>query len=160
MSNKQLAVLFICSLVPWTIGTGLLPLLPIFVTETGASQSAAGYFLAFCYAALAVGTVTAGWLSDRFQRRKQMVILSGTACIPILFFIGLTTYIAMGPSTDDYLLPRQVSAVIKLTGMGILCISMIVGGFFVEKLDKDTKSLLLIFGIILLLLNIFILSYT
>ena len=76
----------------------------------------------------------------------------------MLFFLGLATYIVLGPSTDDYILPRQISAVIKLTGMGIICISMVVGGFFVEKLDKDTKSLLLIFGLILLLLNIFILS--
>jgi hypothetical protein len=42
--------------------------------------------------------------------------------------------------------------------MGIVCISMIVGGFFVEKMEKDTKTLLLLFGVILLLLNIFLFS--
>ena len=78
----------------------------------------------------------------------------------MLFFVGMATYIAMGPSTVAYRLPQQVSSLIKLTGMGLICISMIVGGFFVEKLDKDTKSLLLIFGLVLLLLNIFILSYS
>ena len=91
---------------------------------------------------------------------KKNLMIMGLAGGIMLFFLGIATNIAMGPSTDDYLLPRQVSAVIKLTGMGIVCISMIVGGFFVEKLDKDTKSLLLIFGVILLLLNIFILSYS
>ena len=89
--------------------------------------------------------------------KKNLMIL-GLAGGIMLFFLGLATYIVFGPSTDDYILPRQISAVIKLTGMGIICISMVVGGFFVEKLDKDTKSLLLIFGLILLLLNIFILS--
>ena len=91
--------------------------------------------------------------------KKKLMIL-GLAGGILLFFIGLATYIALGPSTTDYQLPQQISAVIKYTGMGIICISMIVGGFFVEKLEKDTKSLLLIFGIVLLLLNIFVLSYT
>ena len=93
------------------------------------------------------------------MNKKNLMIL-GLAGGIMLFFIGMTTYIAMGPSTADYRLPQQVSSLIKLTGMGIICISMIVGGFFVDKLDKDTKSLLLIFGVILLLLNIFILSYS
>jgi hypothetical protein len=93
------------------------------------------------------------------MNKKNLMIL-GLAGGIMLFFLGMATYIAMGPSTDTYLLPRQISSVIKLTGMGIVCISMIVGGFFVEKLDKDTKTLLLIFGVILLLMNIFIFSYS
>lgn len=76
----------------------------------------------------------------------------------MLFFIGMAVYIILGPSTDTYLLPRQLSSVIKLSGMGIVCISMIVGGFFAEKIEKDTKLLLLLFGVILLLLNIFLFS--
>ena len=90
---------------------------------------------------------------------KKTIMIYGLAGGIMLFFIGMATYIALGPSTDTYLLPRQISSIIKLTGMGILCISMIVGGFFVEKIEKDTKMLLLIFGVILLLLNIFVLSY-
>jgi hypothetical protein len=76
----------------------------------------------------------------------------------MLFFIGMAAYIILGPSTDTYILPRQISSVLKLTGMGIVCISMIVGGFFVEKIEKDTKILLMLFGVILLLLNIFLFS--
>ena len=83
---------------------------------------------------------------------KKKLMIFGLAVGIMLFFLGLAVNIALGPSTDDYLIPKQVSAVIKLTGMGIVCISMIIGGFFVEKLDKDTKSLLLLFGIILLYL--------
>lgn len=89
---------------------------------------------------------------------KLMVLGLGVGIL--LFFIGLASYFALGPSTTEYLLPRQISSVIKLTGMGILCISMIVGGFFIDKFDKDIKSLLVIFGFLLLLLNIFVVSYT
>jgi hypothetical protein len=76
----------------------------------------------------------------------------------MLFFIGIAAYIILGPSTDIYILPKQVSSVIKLTGMGIVCIAMIIGGFFIEKIERDTKLLLLLFGVILLLLNIFLFS--
>jgi len=94
------------------------------------------------------------------ELNKKNLMLLGLAGGIFLFFVGMATYMALGPSTADYRLPQQISSMIKLIGMGIVCISMIVGGFFVEKLDKDTKSLLLIFGLILLLLNIFILSYS
>ena len=93
------------------------------------------------------------------MNKKNLMIL-GLAGGIMLFFLGMATYIALGPSTDTYLLPRQISSVIKLMGMGLVCISMIVGGFFVEKLDKDTKTLLLIFGVILLMMNIFMFSYS
>jgi hypothetical protein len=94
------------------------------------------------------------------QLDKMKLMVFGIGGGILLFFIGLAAYFAIGPSTTDNLLPRQVSSVIKLTGMGILCISMIVGGFFIDKLDKDTKSILIIFGFLLLLLNIFVVSYT
>jgi len=94
----------------------------------------------------------------QIDKMKLMVLGLGVGIL--LFFIGLASYFALGPSTTDYLLPRQISSLIKLTGMGILCISMIVGGFFIDKIDKDTKSLLVVFGFLLLLLNIFVVSYT
>jgi magnesium-transporting ATPase (P-type) len=92
------------------------------------------------------------------QWNKKNFMIVGLAGGIMLFFIGMATYIVLGPSTETYLLPRQLSSIIKLTGMGIVCISMIVGGFFIEKIDKDTKTLLLLFGVILLLLNIFLFS--
>ena len=97
-----------------------------------------------------------GRMDMEFNKKNIMIL--GLAGGIMLFFIGMAINIAMGPSTDDYQLPSQISAVVKLTGMGIVCISMIIGGFFIENIDKDIKSLLLIFGLILLLLNIFILS--
>jgi hypothetical protein len=92
------------------------------------------------------------------QWNKKTLVIFGLASGIMLFFIGMATYIAIGPSTDTYLLPKQLSSLIKLTGMGIVCICMIVGGFFVEKIEKETKLLLLLFGVILLLLNIFLFS--
>jgi MFS family permease len=36
---------------------------------------AVGYYLSFSYLALAIGTVAAGWLSDKLQRRKTPIML-------------------------------------------------------------------------------------
>ncbi len=88
MSKKQILALFVCSLVPWAVGNGLVPLLPVYATQLGADPAAAGYYLAFSYFALAVGAVAAGWLSDRLQRRKMPLIIAGLAGIPIAWLIG------------------------------------------------------------------------
>ncbi len=89
---------------------------------------------------------------------KKFLMILGLGGGIMLFFIGMAAYIIIGPSTDTYLFPKQISSLLKLSGMGIICISMIVGGFFIEKIEKDTKLLLLLFGVFLLLLNIFLFS--
>jgi MFS family permease len=91
MSNKQIVFLFICSLVPWTIGNGLLPVLPIYAIKLGANTAVAGYYMSFAYLSLAVGTITAGWLSDKLQYRKRLIIIAGAIGSPIIFFMGRAT---------------------------------------------------------------------
>ena len=82
MSRKQLFALFLCSLVIWTTGSGLIPLLPVYATQIGAAPAVVGYYLSFTYLASAIGTVAAGWLSDRLQRRKTLTIMCGMVSVP------------------------------------------------------------------------------
>jgi hypothetical protein len=93
------------------------------------------------------------------MKNKEMIIY-GLILGIMFFFIGLASYIALGPSSQEYLVPKQVSAIFKLAGMGFICISMIIGGFFVEEIEKDSRGFLLIFGIVFLILNIFIITYS
>jgi len=88
MSKKQILALFVCSLVLWTVGNGLLPLLPIYAIQLGASPDLAGYYLSFSYITLAVGAISAGWLSDKFNRRKTPLIIIGLACILLTWLMG------------------------------------------------------------------------
>lgn len=88
MSNRQILALFVCSLVPWTVGNGLVPLLPVYATHLGADPAAAGVYLALSYAALAAGSVAAGWLSDRFQHRKLPTIMAGLLGVPVAWLMG------------------------------------------------------------------------
>jgi len=88
MSKKQLLALFVCSLVPWTVGNGLLPLLPVYATQLGADPKTAGNYLAFSYVAIAFGSISAGWISDGFQRRKISLIIVSLAGIPVCWLMG------------------------------------------------------------------------
>ena len=88
MTRRQLYSLFLCSLAVWTAGNGLVPLLPVYARQLGADPATAGYYLAFSYAALAVGALAAGWVSDRLQRRKAPVVVAGLATVPITWLMG------------------------------------------------------------------------
>jgi MFS family permease len=95
MKRKQLAALFICNLAPYFVGNLLLALLPIYAIDLGASQTIAGIYLGLAFATLAIGTLLSGWLSDRFQRRKQMIL--GAACLafPAGLMMGQVNTIAL-----------------------------------------------------------------
>jgi MFS family permease len=88
MRKSQILSLFVCSFVVYTTGNGLIPLLPIYATQLGADSAAVGYYLAFSYIAVAAGAVSAGWVSDKFQRRKKPIIITGLAGIPVAWLMG------------------------------------------------------------------------
>jgi MFS family permease len=88
ISRKQLASLFICSLIPWIVGNGLIPLLPVYAVKLGADSTVAGLYLAFSYLAIALGSVSAGWVSDSRFRRKIPLIITSIIGIPFTFLMG------------------------------------------------------------------------
>ncbi len=88
MNRKQLALMFICSLVVWSVGYGLLPLLPVYAAQMGANSALAGYYLAIAYFAITLGSLSAGWVSDRLHRRKLPMIMAGSINIPVTWLIG------------------------------------------------------------------------
>jgi hypothetical protein len=61
MRKGQILSLFLCYLVPYTVGNGLIPLLPIYARQLGADSAVAGYYLAISYTAIAAGNLSAGW---------------------------------------------------------------------------------------------------
>ncbi len=88
MSNKQLGALFLSSLVPWCAGNGLVPLLPLYAIQLGADSAVAGYYLAFSYIAIALGALSAGWVSAKFRQRKLPLIVAGLIGLPVAWWMG------------------------------------------------------------------------
>ena len=88
MPGKQILALFVCSLVPWLAGNGMSPLLPVYATRLGADSAVSGYFMAFSFLGLAIGAISAGWISDKLQRRKTPLIIAGLVSLPVTWLMG------------------------------------------------------------------------
>ncbi len=58
--TRELVVLFAYNLVSWSVGNGLLPLLPKYAGQFGASDDIIGLYLVASYASIAAGTAAAG----------------------------------------------------------------------------------------------------
>ncbi len=93
MTRQQIVALFMCSLVVWVEGNGLLPILPVYAKRLHADSASIGYYLAAIYAALASGTVVAGWISDKLHRRRIPLILTSIIAIPLLWLMSQATNI-------------------------------------------------------------------
>ena len=124
MSRKQLFALFLCSLFPWTVGNGLIPLLPVYATQLGATPVLVGYYLACSYLALAVGTIVAGGVSDKLQRRKTLLITAGMISIPAMWL--------MSRATDLWHLAVLTATVWFCGGVGLSLVSILTGLFAKE----------------------------
>ena len=90
IARKQLALLFAYCLVNWATGNGLLPLLPKYATQLGANDAVIGIYLSASYAAIALGTLAAGWLADRVGHRRMLMVLVGLAIPPLLLALSQT----------------------------------------------------------------------
>jgi len=134
ISRKQLFALFICNLVIWTLGNGLLPLLPVYVTQIGAAPAVAGYYMSLSRLALVAGTVVAGWLSDKLQCRKRLFIVGGVVSIPAIWL--------MGRAANIWHLAALIAAVWFLGGMGLTLLSILTG-LFAEEAERGK-----VFGIL------------
>jgi MFS family permease len=121
MTKKQLIALFSCSLVGWTILLSTLNLLPIYAVHLGADQALAGNLLALAFTALTVGTLLAGWLSDKLQHRKSMLILAGLLNVPATWL--------MGRAQEFWQLAILATIVYFLIGVGAITINILAGLF-------------------------------
>jgi MFS family permease len=93
MSTRQIGSLFLCALVPWTLGNALFALLPVFAARLGASSSEIGNYLASAFAMLTVGTIAAGRIVERFRRPRTIIIIVGLLeAFPALLMTQVTQF--------------------------------------------------------------------
>lgn len=111
-----------------------MPLLPVYATKMGAGPALTGYYLSFAFLALAIGTIVAGWLSDKLQRRKTILITAGIVFIPVVWLMGMASNI--------WQLAVLTATAWFLAGMAITLVSILTG--LLAEEDKRGK----IFGII------------
>jgi MFS family permease len=82
-------VLFVCNLCLWSMGNGLLPLMPVYILERGASPAMAGAALACAYGALAASNLLTGRLAGALRSRKGLLVIAGLLAAPPTALLGL-----------------------------------------------------------------------
>lgn len=136
ISRKQLIALFVCTLILWTAGNGLLPLLPVYAESLGADSVVAGLYLAGSYVAIAAGALSASWISGSRLGRKRTLFIGGLLGAPLAWLLGSVS--------SMWALTLVTALLWFLGGMG-LALAMILTGLSAGKEERGK-----IFGIIAL----------
>ena len=90
MKNNQLLNLFLSNFVIFFTGIGLFPLLPLYATDFGATPTIVGFYLAFTYISITVGTMITSWLTERIPHKK-LYIGAGILGVPAIILLGQAT---------------------------------------------------------------------
>jgi MFS family permease len=129
MRRKYLLGPFIACFAGWTYGNGVLPLLPLYALELGASRTASGFFLAFAYLCIAVGTMSSGMLPETFRHRKLLIVASA---VPFIVLTWLTGHVA------NVLQLAIVTGVIYLAGGVLLSQATVLVGLEAGPEERGT----------------------
>ncbi len=92
MNTRLLSVLFLSSLLIFTPGNGLLPILPMYAEQLGATPGEVGVYMAVAYLALVVGNVAGGWVAGRFRRLRPLWLIAGMANVPAIWLTGRVSH--------------------------------------------------------------------
>jgi hypothetical protein len=79
------------------------------------------------------------------------VIMLGLILGITCFFIGAIISNVFSSSRSE-LLSYKISSSVKLIGIGTVVCSMVVGGIYLEEIDKNLRLLLLLLGLVLLII--------
>lgn len=91
MNRKQLTFLFMGNFITLCVCSGLLPLLPLYAAELGATPAVIGNYLAIAFLGTALGSTGAGWISSRLGRRRLPLVVVGVIGIPVTWGMGHVT---------------------------------------------------------------------
>lgn len=92
MNRRQFFVLFLCNLIPWWVGSGLVSVLPLYAGHLGASPTVTGNYLSFLFLALAAGTLMGGWIAPKMRQfRRLLMVLAASSAVAILLMGQVTT---------------------------------------------------------------------
>src|SRR5689334_3036755 len=90
MTRRQLLALMFVEIAAFS-GAGFFGLLPIYAGRLGGDPASIGGFLSTVFLAVAFGTIIAGWLADRFQKRRLTIIVGGALMVPFIWLMGSAT---------------------------------------------------------------------
>lgn len=93
MTKKDFLALFINSLSVWFIGVSLMPVLPLYAAQLGATPAVTGHYLAVSFLALTLGTMSAGRMAERLHHRRRLIALLGLLTVPTTLLMGQVNHL-------------------------------------------------------------------
>ena len=81
---------------------------------------------------------------------KSLIMLGLIIGIAFFFIGAIISNVFVSSETD--LLSYKISSSIKLLGIGAVICSMVIGGIYLQEIDKNLKLLLLLLGLVLLVI--------
>lgn len=81
----------------------------------------------------------------------KKIVMLGLIIGIAFFFIGAIISTSF-PSSSANLAPYKISSSIKLVGLGVVICSMVIGGIYLDDIDKNLRLLLLLLGLMLLVI--------
>jgi len=134
MKKRILVPLFLINFIVYFIGTGLMPILPLYASRFGISSSGSGLYIAFIFGAITLGTVLTGRIAYRYSIRG-IFLVAGILGIPALALLGR--------STDFWQVVLLTAAVWFLAGVGTALVN-VQAGLHTTR-DKRGQSFSLMF---------------
>jgi MFS family permease len=142
MERRQFFILFLCNLIPWWVGSGLVSLLPLYAARLGAPPALVGNYLSVIFLALAVGTAAGGWLAARVRGFRQILVAMGALCALLTVLMGYVSAIwqlILLSATNWFAIGISISLVMILVGehaeegkrgrtFGLLALAASLGG--------------------------------
>jgi MFS family permease len=86
-NNKQLFFLFFGNFTIVLAGMGLFPILPLYATQFGATQTQVGLYLTLMYVAITLGSFVPGWLASQVPPH-WLFVAAGVLGIPCMVLMG------------------------------------------------------------------------
>ena len=87
MKQHPLLKLFFVNYVIFLTGMGLLPLLPLYAQDFGATATSIGFYMAVTYVAITAGSMLTGRLSEQLGH-KNLFVATGILGLPGLLLLG------------------------------------------------------------------------
>jgi MFS family permease len=96
MRTRPLVTLFVAYLLLGSVANGLGALWPVYIAQLGGGPAFTGYYTAVGTLAMTIGTVAAGALADRTQRRRLLFVLAcGLLIVCMLLFSRVQTLLQL-----------------------------------------------------------------
>ncbi len=97
MSKKQLLLFSLALILIFGNGSGFVTMVPVHLSRLGVGSDKIGYLFSMLYFGMASSGILAGWLTDRFQHRKLICVLSaaGQIIASLLMLLGAQSFPAL-----------------------------------------------------------------